>query len=122
MYKRQKEINALPKSLVACPLMHGTGMWLGAFLPLLTGGSVITVPNSSFDPDEIWEVVQARSNQPYSLLTIFTPVSGMLVCFSIELQHHTRAHTCIRFVTSEDSNLIPVGSLIFRSLALYHLT
>ena len=32
-----KEINALPKSLVACPLMHGTGMWLGAVLPLLTG-------------------------------------------------------------------------------------
>ena len=55
-----KEINALPKSLVACPLMHGTGMWLGAFLPLLTGGSVITVPNSSFDPDEIWEVVQQQ--------------------------------------------------------------
>ena len=23
------------KSLVGCPLMHGTGMWLGAFLPLL---------------------------------------------------------------------------------------
>ena len=55
-----KEINALPKSLVACPLMHGTGMWLGAFLPLLTGGSVITVPNSSFDPDEIWKVVQQQ--------------------------------------------------------------
>ena len=55
-----KQINALPKSLVACPLMHGTGMWLGAFLPLLTGGSVITVPNSSFDPDEIWKVVQQQ--------------------------------------------------------------
>ena len=55
-----KEINALPKSLVACPLMHGTGMWLGAFLPLLTGGSVITVPNSSFDPDEIWKVVEQQ--------------------------------------------------------------
>ena len=55
-----KEINARPKSLVACPLMHGTGMWLGAFLPLLTGGSVITVPNSSFDPDEIWKVVQQQ--------------------------------------------------------------
>ena len=27
-----KEINALPKSLVACPLMHGTGMWLGGIL------------------------------------------------------------------------------------------
>ena len=35
-------------------------MWLGAFLPLLTGGSVITVPNSSFDPDEIWKVVQQQ--------------------------------------------------------------
>ena len=35
-------------------------MWLGAFLPLLTGGSVITVPNSSFDPDEIWKVVEQQ--------------------------------------------------------------
>ena len=53
-----KEANILPKSLVACPLMHGTGMWLGAFLPMLTGGSVVSVPNLSFDADKLWEEVE----------------------------------------------------------------
>ena len=53
-----KEANMLPKSLVACPLMHGTGMWLGAFLPMLTGGCVVSVPNLSFDADKLWEEVE----------------------------------------------------------------
>ena len=37
-----KSSNAFIRSLVGCPLMHGTGMWLGAFLPLLLGGTAIT--------------------------------------------------------------------------------
>ena len=53
-----KEANMLPKALVACPLMHGTGMWLGAFLPMLTGGCVVSVPNLSFDADKLWEEVE----------------------------------------------------------------
>ena len=56
-----KEANMLPKSLVACPLMHGTGMWLGAFLPLLLGGTVITTSNLGFDPDQLWRQVQDKS-------------------------------------------------------------
>jgi len=42
-------------------LMHGTGMWLGAFLPLLLGGTVITTPNLSFDPDQLWSQVQDKN-------------------------------------------------------------
>jgi fatty-acyl-CoA synthase len=49
------------KSLVGCPLMHGTGMWLGAFLPLLLGGTVITTSNLGFDPDQLWMQVQDKS-------------------------------------------------------------
>jgi fatty-acyl-CoA synthase len=41
--------------------MHGTGMWLGAFLPLLLGGTVITTPNLSFDPDQLWSQVQDKN-------------------------------------------------------------
>ena len=48
------------KSLVGCPLMHGTGMWLGAFLPLLLGGTVITTSNLGFDPDKLWTQVQDK--------------------------------------------------------------
>ena len=50
--------NNLPVSMVACPLMHGTGMWLGAYLPLLTGGSVVTIPQLGFDPDLLWKEVE----------------------------------------------------------------
>ena len=52
------EANALPVVLSACPLMHGTGMWLGAFMPLGMGGTVVTIDNSSFDPDELWASVE----------------------------------------------------------------
>ena len=52
------EENALPVVLSACPLMHGTGMWLGAFMPLGMGGTVVTIDNSSFDPDELWATVE----------------------------------------------------------------
>ena len=46
------------KSLIGCPLMHGTGMWLGAFLPLLLGGTAITSRNLGFDADQMWTQVQ----------------------------------------------------------------
>lgn len=50
--------NAAPISLPVCPLMHGTGMWLGAMAPLNMGGTVVTLPNTSFDAHEMWKVVE----------------------------------------------------------------
>lgn len=47
--------NELPVNLVGCPLMHGTGMWLGCFLPHNLGGTVVTIPGLGFDPDKIWK-------------------------------------------------------------------
>ena len=52
--------NAFIRSVVGCPLMHGTGMWLGAFLPLLLGGTAITTSNLGFDPDQLWTQVQNK--------------------------------------------------------------
>ncbi|MAI25837.1 MAG: acyl-CoA synthetase [Myxococcota bacterium] len=49
-----RNINSIP----ACPLMHGTGMWLGAFMPHLAGGKVITLPSRSLDSSELWQSVQ----------------------------------------------------------------
>jgi len=46
-----------PVSLAACPLMHGTGMWLGSMAPLLTGGTVVTTPRLGLDPELIWDLV-----------------------------------------------------------------
>lgn len=47
-----------PVSLAACPLMHGTGMWLGAFVPSFMGGAVVTSPKLGLDPDLIWGLVE----------------------------------------------------------------
>lgn len=52
------DAGAAPRSLVGCPLMHGTGMWVGSMIPLNLGGAVITLPNLSFDPDMLWQTVQ----------------------------------------------------------------
>ncbi|MBV1907584.1 MAG: AMP-binding protein [Pseudomonadales bacterium] len=43
--------DALPVSLAACPLMHGTGIWVGVFAPLMIGGCAVTIPNIHFDAD-----------------------------------------------------------------------
>ena len=49
-----------PVSLPACPLMHGTGAWGGAFGPHALGGKVVTLRGDHFDPDRLWRVVAAE--------------------------------------------------------------
>ncbi len=45
-------------SIPSCPLMHGTGLWLGGFIPHLMGGNVITLQSRSLDSDELLATVQ----------------------------------------------------------------
>ncbi|MGI9591730.1 MAG: AMP-binding protein [Myxococcota bacterium] len=45
-------------SIPACPLMHGTGIWLGAIIPHLAGGRVALLEGRSFDAHELWDVYQ----------------------------------------------------------------
>ncbi|MEE2677906.1 MAG: AMP-binding protein [Myxococcota bacterium] len=45
-------------SLPACPLMHGTGMWLGALIPHCAGACVVTLESRSFDAHEVWSTAQ----------------------------------------------------------------
>lgn len=47
-----------PISIPGCPLMHGTGMWLGAMFVHFAGGSVISLQQRSFDADEMFAVAQ----------------------------------------------------------------
>jgi len=54
---RIDEANGRLVSIPACPLMHGTGLWLGAMIPLLGGGAVVTLEGRSFDGDELWDAV-----------------------------------------------------------------
>ena len=46
-----------PVMLPACPLMHGTGQF-SAMIALGLGGSVVTNPNRSFDPEELFDLVE----------------------------------------------------------------
>ena len=45
-------------AIPACPLMHGTGMWLGAFYAHLAGGSCVTLPGRRFDADLVWSTAE----------------------------------------------------------------
>ena len=54
---REKIGGALPKVIPACPLMHGTGVWLGAFLPAHLGAAVVLLEGRNFDADEFWRAV-----------------------------------------------------------------
>jgi fatty-acyl-CoA synthase len=46
--------------LAACPLMHGTGLNLGALPFLAFGGKVAVLPGGRFDPAEVWDVIEAE--------------------------------------------------------------
>lgn len=46
-----------PVSLAACPLMHGTGLWVGVFIAHILGGAAVTFRNAHFDPHRLWRLV-----------------------------------------------------------------
>lgn len=45
-------------SLSCAPLMHGTGVWLGAMIPQLGGAAVVTLESRSLDADEVLRTAQ----------------------------------------------------------------
>ena len=47
------EAGRRPISIPCAPLMHGTGLWAGCFIPHLAGGHVISLTNRSLDPHEV---------------------------------------------------------------------
>ena len=49
---------AVSRAIPACPLMHGTGMWIGAMIPHSLGGCVILFNNSHFDPAALWQLAE----------------------------------------------------------------
>ncbi|MEQ8716787.1 MAG: AMP-binding protein [Acidimicrobiales bacterium] len=54
------EPDRIPRSLPVCPLMHGTGIWLGAVVPLTCGGVVHLLRSHSFEAAEAWRVVAEK--------------------------------------------------------------
>ena len=47
-------------SIPTCPLMHGTGMWLGAMLPHCAGARVVMLESRSFDASELLRTAEAE--------------------------------------------------------------
>jgi fatty-acyl-CoA synthase len=50
----------VPVSVPCAPLMHGTGLTLGAMIPQCVGGAVVTLTARSFDADELLDTVARR--------------------------------------------------------------
>lgn len=51
----------LPRSMVPCPLMHGTGMGIGCTPTKLFGGCIVLTNGRRFDPVEVWDTVERES-------------------------------------------------------------
>lgn len=51
----------LPRSMVPCPLMHGTGMGIGCTPTKLYGGCIVLTGGRRFDPVEVWDTVERES-------------------------------------------------------------
>ena len=51
-------LGKLPVSVPACPLMHGTGIWIGGFMPQHLGACVVLLTDRGFDADELFRAVE----------------------------------------------------------------
>jgi 3-oxocholest-4-en-26-oate---CoA ligase len=51
----------LPRSLIACPLMHGTGMGIGCTPSKLFGACAVLTSGRKFDPAEVWDTIERES-------------------------------------------------------------
>ncbi|HEV7721817.1 MAG TPA: AMP-binding protein, partial [Iamia sp.] len=47
------------RAVTASPLIHGTAQWV-ALGTLLAGGTVVTLPSSTFVADDLWDLVEAE--------------------------------------------------------------
>jgi fatty-acyl-CoA synthase len=53
--------------LPACPLMHGTGQF-SAFIAMILGGCVVTLPDPRFDPVALWDAVARHGVQTIAIV------------------------------------------------------
>ena len=58
LVKGQIDAGAGLISMPCAPLMHGTGVWLGAMIPQLGGAEVVTLQSRSLDADEVLRTAQ----------------------------------------------------------------
>ncbi|MGA9275902.1 acyl-CoA synthetase [Ilumatobacter sp.] len=58
MVKGAKEAGAKMVSIPCAPLMHGTGCWIGWFIPMCAGAEIVTLTSRSLDPHEVLQAIE----------------------------------------------------------------
>ncbi|WP_040493785.1 acyl-CoA synthetase [Ilumatobacter nonamiensis] len=58
MVKGSKEAGSRMVSIPCAPLMHGTGCWIGWFIPMCAGAEIVTLTNRSLDPHEVLQTIE----------------------------------------------------------------
>jgi len=61
--KALAEKTLAPICMPACPLMHGTGMWVGVVIPHGLGGAAVLFDNHGFDADNLLKLIEAEKVQ-----------------------------------------------------------
>ena len=58
MIVEERRMNGTYVAAPCCPLMHGTGMWIGAMMPHSAGATVALLADRKFDADELLSMVE----------------------------------------------------------------
>ncbi|HMZ91071.1 MAG TPA: AMP-binding protein [Pseudomonadales bacterium] len=71
--------NKQARSMIACPLMHGTG-YLSAIMTLTKGGALLFAESKNFSPKEIWEIIERERATSLSIVgdTFAAPLAAEL--------------------------------------------
>jgi fatty-acyl-CoA synthase len=67
-------------SIPCAPLMHGTGLWIGALIPHLMGANVVTLQGRSLDPHEVLGLVQQERATNLTIVgdSVAKPIIGAI--------------------------------------------
>ncbi|HEX7167003.1 MAG TPA: AMP-binding protein [Acidimicrobiales bacterium] len=75
--KELVEVGKRPSTIVACPLMHGTGIGIGAAPTLTCAGTVYLLENRKFDPHEVWDLAEREG--VFGVVVVGDPFARPLV-------------------------------------------
>ncbi|MFM8304208.1 MAG: AMP-binding enzyme, partial [Actinomycetota bacterium] len=90
-------------ALPACPLMHGTGLFV-ALSTLAGGGTVVLIAETGLDPDLVWSEVERNR---VSVLTIVGDVFARPLLAALEAEPERWDLTSLRAITSSGVTFSP---------------
>ena len=100
--------------------MHGTGMWLGAFLPLLLGGTAITSKNLGFDADQLW--TQVEDTKTTNIVIVGEKSKLLQITVLLPLQSLQCKSRISLTLTRLPRNISRIGLLFICPPLFYHKT